>query len=64
MDYCKFTNPTQLATSRINTDLFGLGLGIITHSGLLALSIASGSAKSPEVKADNTIVHINYNVKF
>ncbi|TDD96287.1 hypothetical protein E0F76_12265 [Flavobacterium cellulosilyticum] len=42
----------------------GFGFGIQTKSGLLKLSFTNGATKNQNFKSTNTIVNINYNVKF
>jgi hemolysin activation/secretion protein len=42
----------------------GLGMGLNTKNGLLKLAFANGSFKNQEMKFYNTIIHINYSIKF
>jgi hemolysin activation/secretion protein len=42
----------------------GLGIGLNTKNGVLKLGFANGSFKNQEVKLYNTIIHINYSIKF
>jgi hypothetical protein len=42
----------------------GLGIGLNTKNGLLKLAIVNGTAKKQEIKFNNTILQIAYNVKF
>jgi hypothetical protein len=42
----------------------GFGMGLQTKNGLLKLAIANGSSKNQEIKFNNTILQIAYNVKF
>jgi hypothetical protein len=62
LDYAYY----QDGSSDLNDTLLGIGLGIglNTKNGLLKLAIANGSAKKQEIKFNNTILQIAYNVKF
>ena len=42
----------------------GLGMGLNTKNGLLKLAFANGSFKNQAMKFYNTIIHINYSIKF
>jgi hypothetical protein len=42
----------------------GLGIGLNTKNGLLKLAIANGSTRKQDIKFNNTILQIAYNVKF
>lgn len=59
-DQTSQTNP-----KKINT-LFsaGIGLGLLTKNGLLKITIANGSTNKTEIKLNNSMLNINYNVKF
>lgn len=43
---------------------FGLGMGLQTKNGLLKLIFSNGNTTDQQVKFDNTIVSLNYNIKF
>jgi hypothetical protein len=42
----------------------GIGLGLSTKNGLLKLAFANGSFTNQEMKFYDTIVHLNYSIKF
>jgi hemolysin activation/secretion protein len=42
----------------------GLGIGLNTKNGLLKIAFANGSFNNQEIKFYNTIIHINYCIKF
>ncbi|MFH6969657.1 hypothetical protein [Flavobacterium sp. FlaQc-28] len=56
---------TTVNPKKFNT-LFsaGLGLGLLTKNGILKITIANGSINKPEIKLYNSMLNINYNVKF
>ena len=66
LDYSVFKNKSGLNSIDVTENLFGFGFGfgLQTSNGLFKLSIANGRAKNQEFKFSNTIIHINYNVKF
>ena len=43
---------------------FGLGMGLKTKNGLLKLTFANAKTTSQEIKFNNTVAAINYNIKF
>jgi hypothetical protein len=43
---------------------FGFGFGVQTKNGILQLNLTNGTSKDQDLKSANTIVNINYNVKF
>ncbi|MGQ7945336.1 hypothetical protein [Flavobacterium sp. WC2509] len=65
LDYCYYEDPT-LSSFTKNEKLLGIGLGLgaQTLNGLLKFAISNGKTKNEELKFSNTIVTINYNVKF
>lgn len=66
LDYCYYEDPIISPIKNNNEKLLGigLGLGIQTPNGLLKFSITNGKTKTEEIKFPNTIVTINYIVKF
>ncbi len=66
IDYTLFKDSTMRTENNIDTSLFGVGLGagIKTKSGLLKISMATGSTNDKKLEFSNTIVHISYGVKF
>lgn len=66
LDYCLYKNKLGTDIKATTEKLLGIGLGfgIQTKSGLLKLAIASGSTKIQSLDLNNTLIHINYNVKF
>ncbi|WP_242667412.1 ShlB/FhaC/HecB family hemolysin secretion/activation protein [Flavobacterium sp. AJR] len=42
----------------------GIGLGILTRNGLLQITLANGSTSEDRIKFYNSILNIQYNVKF
>nr|WP_315202126.1 hypothetical protein [uncultured Flavobacterium sp.] len=66
LDYCYYEDPTIPSTKNNNEKLLGIGLGLgaQTPNGLLKFAITNGKNKTEEIKFSNTIVTINYIVKF
>jgi hypothetical protein len=66
LDYSLTIDPTRKEEKKHTRNLAGIGLGIglKTGSGLLKLSFAKGSTNNQEIKFNNIIAHISYNVKF
>jgi hypothetical protein len=66
MDYSLFTDSSLKKETNTKTNLFGLGLGlgIKTKSGLLKISMATGSINDQKIEFSNTIIHFSYGVKF
>jgi len=65
-DYSIFKDSTIKTGSNTTTKLLGIGLGvgIKTKSGLLKISLATGSTNGQKTAFSNTIVHLSYNLKF
>nr|WP_241686506.1 ShlB/FhaC/HecB family hemolysin secretion/activation protein [Flavobacterium sp. YO12] len=66
LDYGLYQDQTNPASPKKINTLFsaGLGLGLLTKSGLLKITIANGSTNKTEIKLYNSMLNINYNVKF
>ncbi|MFH6937442.1 ShlB/FhaC/HecB family hemolysin secretion/activation protein [Flavobacterium sp. FlaQc-30] len=66
LDYGLYQDQTNPASPKKINTLFsaGLGLGLLTKNGLLKITIANGSTNKTEIKPYNSILNINYNVKF
>ncbi|MES2574619.1 MAG: hypothetical protein V4572_06735 [Bacteroidota bacterium] len=47
-----------------NLTSFGFGIGVQTRNGLLKIAFANGNTRNQEVKFENTIATISYNIKF
>lgn len=61
-DYGYYQDKTN--NSKGNLMSFGFGIGLQTKNGLLKLAFASGKTMTQNVKLNNTIVTINYNINF
>jgi len=66
IDYGIYQDQTNLQTSKKFNNLLsaGVGLGLLTKTGILRIIIANGTANTGEVKFYNSILTICYNVKF
>lgn len=66
LDYCSLQTPDAVNNLNKTQNLLGIGLGIgvQTANGILKISLANGGSKSQKTKLSNTIIHLNYNVKF
>lgn len=66
IDYGIYQDQTNLQTSKKFNNLIsaGVGLGLLTKTGILRIIIANGTANTGEVKFYNSILTICYNVKF
>lgn len=66
IDYGIYQDQTNLNNSKKFNNLIsaGVGLGLLTQSGLLKIIIANGRVNNEEVKFYNSILSISYNVKF
>lgn len=66
IDYSVLQDPSIQTEANVKTNLLGigLGLGIKTKSGSLKISIAAGSENDQKLEFSNTILNLNYNVKF
>lgn len=62
IDYAYYQDKS--VNSKSNLLGLGIGIGVQTKNGVLKLSIANGSAKNQEIKINNSIATICYNVKF
>lgn len=65
IDYCYYEDST-ITTKNSDDKLLGIGLGLGTYTsnGLLKFAITNGKRKNEEIKFINTIITINYNIKF
>ncbi|WP_347052963.1 hypothetical protein [Flavobacterium olei] len=63
-DYGVYQDQTSNNKKIRNLLSFGVGLGLLTNSGLLKIQIANGSANKGEIKFYNSILNICYNVNF
>jgi hypothetical protein len=56
----------QDKTSKVNGNLYGLGLGIglLTKNGLFNLLYANGSSESQTIKLTNSVIHISLKTNF
>ncbi|WP_281633929.1 ShlB/FhaC/HecB family hemolysin secretion/activation protein [Flavobacterium luteolum] len=66
LDYGIYQDQTTIKNSTKFNNLIsaGIGLGLLTKSGLLKVIIANGSTNDSEIKFHNSILTISYNVKF
>lgn len=66
MDYCLFRDQSLKTETNDKTTLLGLGLGlgIKTKSGVLKISMATGSTNDQKLEFSNTIVHLSYGLTF
>jgi hypothetical protein len=66
IDYSVLQDSSLQTETDVNTNLLGLGLGlgIKTKTGILKISIAAGSPNNQKIEFSNTILHLNYNLKF
>jgi hypothetical protein len=66
LDYCYYEDQTISSIKSNNEKLLGIGfgLGAQTLNGLLKFAITNGKTMTEEIKFTNTIVTINYSVKF
>jgi len=66
IDFGIYQDETSLENKRKFNNLFsaGVGLGLLTNTGLLRIIIANGSINKSEIKFYNSILNICYNVKF
>ncbi|KFF05277.1 BamA/TamA family outer membrane protein [Flavobacterium reichenbachii] len=66
LDYGIYQDQTSFNNNKKIRNLlsFGVGLGLLTKSGLLKISIANGTTNSEEIKFYNSLLNICYNVKF
>ena len=62
MDYAYYEDKST--QKKENLFGFGFGFGINTKNGLLKLTFANSKTRNQEVKFDNTIVAIHYNIQF
>ncbi len=62
LDYCYFQD--QSLDYNQNLTGIGLGVGLNTKSGLLKFAFANGNIKNQTIQLSNTIIHINYVVRF
>jgi hypothetical protein len=66
LDYSVLQDASLQTETNVKTNLLGLGLGlgIKTKSGILKISMATGSPNDQKIEFSNTILHLNYNLKF
>ncbi|WP_394338651.1 BamA/TamA family outer membrane protein [Flavobacterium aquicola] len=66
LDYCYYEDPTILSINEKKEKILGIGLGLgaRTSNGLLKFAITNGKSKNEEIKFSNTIVIINYTIRF
>ncbi|QLC67412.1 hypothetical protein LPB248_14210 [Flavobacterium sp. LPB0248] len=66
LDYGIYQDQTAVKNSKQFNNLIsaGVGLGLLTKSGLLKVIVANGSTNESEIKFYNSILTICYNVKF
>lgn len=62
LDYCYFEDKSL--NYKQNLTGIGFGIGLNTKTGLLKFAFANGSIKNQTILLRNTIIHINYLVKF
>ncbi|KFF18332.1 BamA/TamA family outer membrane protein [Flavobacterium hydatis] len=65
-DYGLYQDKTALNDKNKLNNLIGIGigLGILTRNGLLKITLANGSSSEDRIKFYNSILNIQYNVKF
>lgn len=62
MDYGYYQDKSTINQGYIKG--FGFGIGLQTKNGLLKIALTNGSTKNQEIKFNNTIATINYNIAF
>jgi hypothetical protein len=62
LDYCYFQD--ESLDNKQNLTGIGLGIGLNTKTGLLKFAFANGNIKNQTIQLSNTIIHINYVVRF
>jgi hypothetical protein len=65
-DYGYYTLPDNSVLTNFNKNLLsaGLGLGLLTKSGLIKISAVKNYNKETKTDIYNTLVHLSYNVNF
>jgi hypothetical protein len=62
IDYGYYEDKSSNTDEKLTS--FGFGMGVQTKNGLLKLAFSNGNTSSQEVKFENTIVTLSYNMKF
>jgi hypothetical protein len=65
-DYGYYNLPLDPTTNNFNKNLIsaGLGIGLLTKSGLIKISAVKNYNKEAKSNIYNTLVHLSYNVNF
>ncbi|MGA9637948.1 hypothetical protein [Flavobacterium sp.] len=63
-DYCIYKDPFSIPNKTENLTGIGIGIGLQTKNGLLKIAFANGIDKNQKTEFNNTIISINFNIKF